>query len=264
LAVITNRIRIRPHLRLRLPANLNAGVVVMAAALLLVARLRGWWPVAALLVVGVELSSAWKAQRKAGSRTALVMERLSALVVGVSVVLIIALVPRLVTQVAVAGMYAAWRLWWGSQARREAHHMLNLLVVQVVMFEAVFLMAPVWQTPAWLTLVLIWAGAYGCVYVALARRGERAAAVLAATWALVCLEVSWSLGLWLFTYTTAGGYGLVPQPALVLSALAYCFGSIYMSQRQGVLSRTRLTEYLLIGLIMIVIVAVGTSWRGSI
>jgi hypothetical protein len=69
---------------------------------------------------------------------------------------------------------------------------------------------------------------------------------------------------WLFTYTTAGGYLLVPQPALVLTALAYVFGSIYVAQREGKLSRGRLTEYLLIGLILIAIVAIGTSWRGSI
>jgi hypothetical protein len=81
---------------------------------------------------------------------------------------------------------------------------------------------------------------------------------------LVAAEVAWVLQLWLFTYTTAGGYILVPQPALILTALAYCFGSVYWSQRQGTLSKGRLTEYLLIGLVLIVIVAVGTSWRGSI
>lgn len=236
----------------------------MAAAVLQLSLARGWWPVAAALVLAVELWPVWKAQAKGGGRLNLVLERLNAILVGLSVVLIIATVPRYMTQVVTAAVYAVWRLWWGSQARREKYNMLNLLGVQVVIFEAVFLIAAVWRAPAWLVLVLTWAGAYASVYAALARRGERAAAVLAATWALVCLEVSWVLGLWLFTYTTAGGYGLVPQPALVLSALAYCFGSIYMSQRQGALSRARLTEYLLIGLIMIVIVAVGTSWRGSI
>jgi len=236
----------------------------MAAAVLLLARMRGWWPLAALVIVGAELWPVWTAPTRAGSRANLAVERVNALLMGMSSVLIIALVPRLATQVALAVLYAVWRLWWADQSRRENHSMINLLLVQVAMFEAVFLAAAVWRIPAWVTMALTWAGAYLSVYGTLARRGERAAGVLAATWALVCLEVAWVLGLWLFTYTTAGGYGLVPQPALVLSALAYCFGSIYMSQRQGALSRARLTEYLLIGLIMIVIVAVGTSWRGSI
>jgi hypothetical protein len=116
----------------------------------------------------------------------------------------------------------------------------------------------------------IWSGAvyrraagaatWGVVY----RRGERAAGVMAATWGVVAVEIAWVLELWLFTYTSSGGYLLVPQPALILSALAYCFGSIYLSQRQGSLSRGRLTEYLLIGLILIAIVITGTPWRGSI
>jgi hypothetical protein len=87
---------------------------------------------------------------------------------------------------------------------------------------------------------------------------------MAATWALVCTEISWVLLRWLFTYTVTGGYILVPQPMLILTALAYCFGSIYVSQRKGSLSRARLTEYLLIGLILIAIVVTGTPWRGSL
>jgi hypothetical protein len=56
----------------------------------------------------------------------------------------------------------------------------------------------------------------------------------------------------------------VPQPALVLVALAYCMGSIYTSAKQGKLSFSRLVEYLVIGLILVGMVIMGTSWRGSI
>jgi hypothetical protein len=116
----------------------------------------------------------------------------------------------------------------------------------------------------WVVLFLVWMGAYLSVYAVLARRGERTAGVMAATWGVVCVEVAWVLLSWLFVYTIGGGYILVPQPALILTALAYCFGSIYLSQREGTLSRGRLGEYLVIGLILIGIVVIGTSWRGSI
>jgi hypothetical protein len=178
---------------------------------------------------------------------------------------VIAVAPRLVTQAVVAGLYAVWR-WWVSGSGRAAHKtsLLNLLIVQAVVFEALFLMAAEWQTSEWVVLALVWACAYLSVYSILDRRGERVAAVMAATWALVAAEISWVLLRWLFVYTVNGGYLLVPQPALVLSALAYCFGSIYASQREGKLSRARLTEYLLIGLILIAIVITGTPWKGTL
>jgi hypothetical protein len=232
--------------------------VLVAAAVLFLARMHGWWPAAMLAVAGVELRDRkW-------------LEHANGLIVGLSVVLIVALVPRLATQVAVTLLYGGW-LWWTARSRRrdQAANMLQLLVVQAVAAEAVFLMEAIWRPEPVLnfvplSLLLIWVSSYTSVYSILALRGERVAGIMAATWSLVAVEVSWVLMQWLFTYTTVGGYLLVPQPALVLTALAYVFGSIYVAQREGKLSRGRLTEYLLIGLILIAIVAIGTSWRGSI
>ena len=90
------------------------------------------------------------------------------------------------------------------------------------------------------------------------------ASVLAAAWALVAAEISWVLVRWLFVYVMPQGYLLIPQAAVVLAAMGYVFGSIYMAQRDGKLSRSRLTEYVLIGLILIAIVITGTPWRGSL
>lgn len=232
-----------------------------AAMVFFLAQQRGFWPLAVLLVAGIEL---WRARPggpvAAGNRRAAALDRVPAIVVGVSAAVIIAVAPRLATQVAVAVLYGLWRVWW----RPSATSFIDLLIMQAVWLEALFLTAAIWRTPHWAVLSLIWVGTYLSVYAFLVRRGERAASVMAATWALTCVQIAWVLLLWLFTYAMSGGYLLVPQPALILTALAYCFGSIYISQRQGTLSRGRLTEYLLIGLIMIAIVAVGTSWRGTV
>ena len=88
--------------------------------------------------------------------------------------------------------------------------------------------------------------------------------VLAATWALVAAEIAWVLQAWLVTYVVAGQTLLVPQPVLVLTGVAYCFGSIFAAQRRGRLSRGRLLEYMTVGLVVLVIVVVGTSWRASL
>lgn len=243
--------------------------VLVAGAVLFLARMHGWWPVAMLVAALWELWPLRATAARAGWSSGL-WQRTNGVIVGLSVALIIALVPRLATQVLVAVLYAAW-LMWSARVRRQgqAGNMLQLLVAQAAASEAVFLMEAIWRPGPVLnfvplSLALIWVAAYTSVYATLASRGERTAGIMAATWSLVAVEVSWVLMLWLFTYTTAGGYLLVPQPALVLTALAYVFGSIYVAQREGKLSRGRLTEYLLIGLILIAIVAIGTSWRGSI
>lgn len=238
-----------------------------AGLVLYLAQRQGLWVLALLVVAVLEL---WRVRPggavKAARRAEEFWQQMPVLLMGMSVVLIVAVSPRLATQVAVVLVYAVWRWWWGANASEARNKLTNLLVLQAVMFEAVFLAAGVWRhsLPEWLVMALVWAGAYLSVYAFLVRRGERAAAVMAATWALVAAEVSWALLLWLFMYTLPGGYLIVPQATVVLTALAYCFGNIYASQRQGSLSRGRLTEYLLIGLILIAIVITGTPWRGSI
>jgi len=221
----------------------------------------GWWPVAAAIVAAVELRTFYSARTAA--RAAELWQRLPGLSVGLSVTLIVATVPRNVTQVAAIALYGAWLVWRERRSADAPPSLLQLLIMQAVMFEAIFLMAAIWQIPVWVTLVLVWAGAYTTVYGALLRRADKSAGVMAATWGVIAAEVGWILLQWLIVYTMRGGYVLVPQPALVLTALAYVFGSILWSSRQGNLSRARLAEYMLIALILIIIVVAGTSWHGN-
>jgi hypothetical protein len=225
----------------------------------------GWWPLVALFIVIVELRRlVGGTGRRALASSGELWKSMPGLIVGLGATLIIATVPRHVTQVAAVVLYAAWLLWRERIPAAVPVSLLQLLIFQGVLFEAIFLMAAIWQIPAWLTLILVWAGSYLSVYGVLRLRNDKSAGVMAATWAVIAVEVSWVLLQWLIIYTMRGGYVLVPQPALILTALAYIFGSILVSSRQGNLSRARLGEYLAIGLILVVIVVVGTSWRGNV
>lgn len=254
-------------------AGLEAGVAAMveASAIFFLAMRHDLWPLAVLVVLAVEIGLIRPGRPQSRKDwLILLMPRVSLLIAGVSSAIIVAIVPRVATQIVVALMYAGWRLWWGTRDEEAEKSLPALLVTQAVMFEAIFLMAAVWRTSntaSWmeeLVLVLVWLGSFGSVYSVLSSRGEKVAGVMAATWAVVCVEISWVLVRWLFVYTLSGGYLLVPQPVVILTALAYCFGSIYALQRKGHLSRGRLTEYLLIGMILIAIVITGTPWRGSL
>jgi hypothetical protein len=254
----------RPSLR----NNLNHvgvwqfGLLALMGLLVLELSRRTLWAPAALVVVGVEVARNWSAWHHSLSKKLLV-EQAPVIIVGVAMAVTIALMPRLVTQVVLGGVYIVWRCWY-EQARISRWALSNLLIQQIVIFEALFLAAAVWRIPEWLVLALLWAAAYLTVYSNLVAKGERAAGIMAAAWGLIVVQISWVLLMWLFTYATGGGYLLVPQPALVLVALAYCFGSIYASARRGNLSRGRLAEYLFIGLIVIVMVITGTSWKGTL
>jgi hypothetical protein len=203
-----------------------------ACGVFFLAQQHGLWPLAALLVLGVELGI-----NRAGARIRdlrdlkkFLIERTAVLVVGLSIVMIIAVLPRLATQVSFAVIYAVWRIWWSGAEEKITNGLPALLAVNAIAFEAIFLMAAVWRTSEWVVLALVWASTYTTVYALLSHRDERIAGIMAATWALVCTEISWVLLRWLFTYTVTGGHILVPQPVLILTALGYCFGSTYVAQ----------------------------------
>jgi hypothetical protein len=234
---------------------------LMGLAVLALAQ-QNLWVLAVLVVVVAEMALVWPVWRKAWQwRT--VVEQAPVIIFGAAMAVVIALMPRLATQVVLGVGYIVWR-WWYEEARAHRWALGGLLIQQVVLFEALFLAAAVWRVSEWLILGLLWLAAYTTVYSSLLAKGERAAGVIAAAWGLIVVQVSWVLLMWLFTYATTGGYLLVPQPALVLAAMAYCFGSIYASARRGNLSRGRLAEYLFIGLIVMVMVITGTSWKGTI
>ncbi len=231
--------------------------LVIAALLWELAR-RGYIVAALVVVTLVEL---WPAYRRRTVKA--VWDAVPLLVAGLSAVLIISLLPKLLAQTGVAVLYAAWRIWQSRSHTPATAGLARVLVVQAAAFEALFLMAAVWHVARPVMLVLIWVVTYAMTYQELAVRGERAAGLLAAAWALVVTEASWVFLVWLVSYVP-GQYVIVPQPALVLTALGYCFGNIYVAQRQGQLNRARLTEYLLIGLILIWIVIAGTPWQGTL
>jgi len=221
---------------------------------------KGYWWLALILVVAAEIvlvPSKGKLQER-------LMEQLPALIMAGSIALSISLLPKAASQLALATAYSVWRYYFGGISKPSDTGLIGIFLVQVAFFEAVFLAAAISGPPPALTLAAVWLGCFGLAHALLRGRGERNAVLMSSVWALVAAECSWVFTTWLVSYVTVGGYVIIPQPTLVLSALAYCFGGIYMAQRQNKLSRTRLSEYMFIVLIILAIVIAGTKWRGSL
>jgi hypothetical protein len=217
---------------------------------------QNWWWLAMAVVSSIELLAV------RGQRHPL-RQFIIPVIMGTCVVLVMTLIPRLASQIGLALAYTLWRWWWATGEAGRAS-LPNLLGLQAMISLAVFLMAVIWGIPAWVLVALLWFLTYSTVLVVLTARREPGAQLLAAAWALIASELAWVLQFWLFTYTAQGGYVMIPQGVLVITALGYCFGSIYISARSGSLSRSRLFEYLAIGLVVIIMVVSGTSWKGAI
>ncbi len=241
------------------PLIQRAFVSVALAAFVWLASVHNFVAIALIVVVLVELPTYRRRPTKA-ELLAIVPETAA----GLSFVLLIALYPRALTQIGLALIYAGWRFWLIQVEDNSSSQVLAAFINQLLRFERRFLVAAIWHPARVIVLALVWITSFILVYQLLESRNDRSAGVLAAAWALVVTEAAWVFLAWLVSYVIAGGYVVVPQPTIVLGGLAYCAGSIYLAQRQGKLSRTRLSEYLVITLILIVIVITGTAWRGSI
>ncbi len=183
---------------------------------------------------------------------------------GWAAVLVITLNPNRVSQTVMILLLGLGWWWLQKSGANQSDDMLAAAFTQGMVLWALFLAAAVWHWSGLAVLVLAWSSAWLIGRRALAGSTDRAAEVLALAWALIVAECSWIFSLWLVNYIIFGGILIVPQPALVITALGYCLSGIYLSHRRSQLSRSRLVEYLMIGLIILVIVIAGTKWNGVI
>jgi hypothetical protein len=168
------------------------------------------------------------------------------------------------SQLILSVLLAAWIAWWHYFARGPKSAYIALGLSQFSATSAIFLAAAFWHWPAVVVLITMWVSSYVIALWYMSLRGESAAHLLAATWALIVAEASWVFNIWLVNYVLGGGYVIVPQAAVVILGLGYCYLSIYLAHVQKTLSRRRLVEYIVIIGILLAIVVAGTRWNGAV
>lgn len=226
--------------------------LALAAGLWLLVAVWGLWP------LGVVLAALADAPWRTRGRGAWPWLRLLSSVVAV---VALATYPASVwLKLIPAGLLVAYRVWLLAERRPVA----QAWALQVLGLEALFVWMAVGGMSRTWGAILVWVLAYLTTREAIASTAGEMASTLAATWALVAAEIGWVLSAWLVTYVLFGLGWLIPQPALVLSGIGYCFGSIYLAQRQGQLNRWRFAELIAVGAILIIIVVVGTNWRATV
>ena len=165
------------------------------------------------------------------------------------------------TQLILTGLYAAWLIWLRQLRHRRQASVWATSVQQFAAITAIFLAAAFWHWPEAFVIALVWGSIFVTTLWYLRAAGERAAAILASAWALVASELAWVLFAWQVIYIR--GALILPQAALVMLGVGYCFASIHASHSQKRLSRRRLIEYVAISGVLLAIVITGTRWNGT-
>ncbi len=244
-------------------AVLQAG---LAGVVLLLSHYNYTW-LAAILVL-MPTAATWLASGR--NREAFLLASPSA-VIGLSVVVLVGLsrppvgqpVFSVATQIILTIGYAAWLIWLRQLRLKSRTSLLVLAVQQFFTTAAIFLAAAFWRWSEAIVIILMWGTIAGTTWWYLRVIGERAAPIIAVSWALVAAEISWVLYAWQITYVIGGNNIIIPQATLVLLGVGYCFASIYQTHTEKRLSRRRLIEYVAIAGVLLAIVIAGTRWNGT-
>lgn len=238
----------------------------LAGSVLLLSHYQYAW-VAAILVLMPTAITWYQGGR---TRKALLLGSPSA-VIGLSVVILVALsreplsqsVFPVTTQVGLSVFYAAWLMWLRQLRLRGRSTLAVVGVQQFVGVSAIFLATAFWHWPEIVTVALTWAVVMVTTYWYLQVTEERASTILSAAWALVAAEIAWILSSWQVNYILFDGGLIIPQAALVITGVGYCFANIYHTHTQKRLSRRRLLEYVVIAGLVLAVVIAGTHWNGT-
>ncbi|HEX7259407.1 MAG TPA: hypothetical protein VF272_00560 [Candidatus Saccharimonadia bacterium] len=209
--------------------------------------------------------------RSGRSRNALV-GAIPPVMVGLSVVILVGLskppigqpVFPVSTQVVLAALYGTWLIWLTQIRNAGQANWLIAGILQVTTTMAIFLASAFWHWPSAMVIAVVWGASFVIAWWYLSEVGERAAAILAATWALVTAELSWILAAWQVNYILYDGLMIVPQATIIILGVGYCFASIYHSHSTKRLSRRRLIEYSVIAGVLLAIIIAGTRWNGTL
>lgn len=180
-----------------------------------------------------------------------------------SLIIVLAINANVIGQILIVASYVLWQLGVAYYEATPGFRVAQAGWLEFMALTAVFSAEAIWHWPVALVLVAVYAAS---IVVALAffSRGERAVRALAAAWGLIVTEASFVFSVWLVGYVLPHNILLVPQAAVVITAVGYCFGSIYLAHSSSKLSKARLAEYAIIGLCLVIIVIAGTHWNGSI
>lgn len=216
--------------------------------------------VLALIVVSIIEFYVW--WRRHHSSLELAADTYASWMISLVAVVLVALSPQFITQVAVIVAFIAIRLAV-HLGTLEKYPGIEALIMQFASLTAIFSAAQVWRWPAAIVMILAWGSSWLVAHRFLQLTGDKQVGLLAGVWSLVVAELAWIMSWWMIAYLSPGAFLIIPQAALLITGVAYVLGGIYRLHRSSQLSRNRLMEYLVVASVLLVIVLAGTRWNGA-
>ena len=84
--------------------------------------------------------------------------------------------------------------------------------------------------------------------------------ILAALWAFATTELFWVASRWVILYKVPKTSVMVSQIALIIGALAYCWGGIYYHHKNHSLKRSLLFEYIVVSSVVFIVLVLLSRW----
>lgn len=149
-----------------------------------------------------------------------------------------------------------------SEPRKKLDTMLSLILVFMSLNVAAILVA-LWHWPVVIVLALLWFVQY-LVSLFWLLEYSNSPQVLAGLWSFLVVELFWVVSRWLILYSVPHTPLLIAQISLIVVALAYCWGGIYVHHKNKTLKRSLLFEYFVVAIVVFVLLVALSRWSVSI
>ncbi len=149
-----------------------------------------------------------------------------------------------------------------AEPRKLLDTILSLLFV-LTSFNVAALLVAQWHWPVVLVMVLLWLVSY-VVSLFWILEYSKSPQVLAGLWAFLVVELFWVVSRWLILYTVPHTPILISQIGLIVTALAYCWGGIYIHHKNKTLKRSLVFEYIVVASVVFLILVALSKWSVSI
>jgi hypothetical protein len=184
------------------------------------------------------------------------------IIVGVSIITAMALVaPDTALQLTLAVLFAGW-LMIIKPLENVVGIGAQALMCQFAGISVLFLVAS--DLPQIFVILASWFVSVIAInhFLTIFQRPERV--VLAFSWGLLVAQTSWLASRWLITYSFFDGRLVIPQISLIVTIMGYAVGSIYKDHAERSLQKTRLVEYVILSVALLLVVIIGTDWVSQV
>lgn len=178
------------------------------------------------------------------------------LIVNISFVILLMRSVHLITYILWVILYISWMIWLKPQSKELA------VGIQSLIAHFLGLTALLWladSVPEAVIVFLAWLIALSAGRHYFSHFEDPLIRILSYGWAFFVAQLIWITNKWLVVYNISSDI-IIPQPALIVTWIAYIIGSLFYLNYQGNLRRSHIRQYTFVGCTIILVILLLTDW----